>query len=704
MAFVSHAALAHHIETGITIRQLEQLLKPETATTLRNLMHVLNGPEDAPRLQTALESVFKAVQSYEATLSKPSKTFELVKNNLEYLCEDAAAVFERFPISAHLDQPLLRRLTAHAPYALCLTLAALRDADIGAAREATGLEIALGLATAKRFHSGFANQIRRTLTPELLATRKNVFGRPADWPNQYVKMRVKAAKLFEDGGDSDPEGTGDVRLFDIGAGFELSRKMRYAAPRQRQALLDRRHQTFMQLQASASALMMRAISYDQTALLTLVAFSSGLTLRLTKEIPLASRGDENDWMMVLDVDAGTIKTNLDSLFPGAAMPLGYDKCFRSANRIAVKPLPARLATILKELFAHNSWARTLAELLPEASTSGRQLTLPDNTSVLAPSAKRFLISAAPLAVQLGIDRLAAALLTNDFSVVPSSKLYYCRVRRTEIWEASAALFEALGWGAPAPLQTGLPVGSCIVPRREAISAWWCWMAEEISALTPGRHCGLTRLLTFHNAYARLCASFSVLCLAAREAGELRFTTHNLRAEARFSSFVDKHVGIFPGEVRVPINELLRRQLKFWMAHCQALQRRLKRMSDSPAKDLMRMLDGYLSGVSRALYFEIDVIRCRPIPLGSATLVRWWPEALRFTSDFGRHFWEVELRDAKVRSSRIDVLLRHITLGVEAHCSTNADRLKDIAAEICFTQERLLEALGVQPVPELNSKI
>lgn len=704
MAIASHAALEHHIETGITIRQLEQLLKPEIATTLRNLMHVLNGPEDAPRLQTALESVFKAVQSYEATLSKPSKTFELVKNNLERLCEDAAAVFERFPISAQLDQPLRRRLTAHAPYALCLTLAALRDEDIGAAREATGLEIALGLATAKRFHSGFATQIRRTLTPELLATKKNVFGRPADWPHQYVKMRVKAAKLFEDGGDSDPEGTGDVRLFDIGAGFELSRKMRYAPPRQRQALLDRRHQTFMQLKASASALMMRARSYDQTALLTLVAFSSGLTLCQAKKIPLAGRGDENDWLMVLDVDAGTIKTNLDPLFPGAAMPHGRDKCFRSANRIAVKPLPAWLATILKELFAHNSRVRTLAELLPEASTSGRKLTLPDNTSALAPSAKRFLISAAPLAVQLGIDRLAAALLTNDFSVVPSSKLYYCRVRRTEIWEATAVLFHALGWGAPAPLQPGLPVGSRIVPRREAISAWWCWMVDEVSALAPGRHCGLTRLLAFHNAYARLCASLSVLCLAAREAGELRFTTHNLRAEARFASFVDKHVGVFPGEVRVPINELLRAQLRLWMSHCQALQRRLKRTGDSRFNELMRMLDGHLSGASHPLFFEIDVTSYRFIALGSAALVNWWPETLRFTSDLGRHFWEVELRDAKVRSSRIDVLLRHITLGVEAHCSTNADRLKDIAAEICSIQEHLLEALGVQPVPGLNSKI
>ncbi len=703
MAFITLAATEHPIQTGITIGRLEQLLKPETAVTLRCLLHLLNAPEDAPRLLIVLDTVCHAVLRYETTLAIPSKTFKLVRDSLNLLYEDAAAVFAQFPVSAELDQPLMRRLTAHSPYALCLTLGAFRDEEIGVAREATGLEVAMGLATAKRFRSGFATQIRRTLAPELLTTTKNAFCRPADWTNQYVKMRVKAAKLFEDGGDPDPEGTEDVRLFDIGARYELSRKMRYAPPRQRQALLNRRHQTFSQIKASALALMTRAKSIDHTALLTLVAFLSGLTLGRTKDIPLAGRRGESDWQMVLDVDTGAIKTNLDPLFPGAAMPYGHDKCFRSASRIAVKPLPAFLSAILKEFNARKSKARTLAELLPEASTSGCQLTLTDNTSALAPSVKRFLTSAAPFAVQLGIDRLTAALLANDYSVVPSSKLYYCRLRRNEIWEASAVLFDALGWGEPVPFQPGLPVGSRIVPKREALREWWCWMAEEINALAPGRRCGLTRLLTYHNAYARLCASLSVLCLAAREAGVLRFTTHNLRAEARFAIFVDKHVGIFPGEVRVPINELLRAQLRLWMAHCQALRRRLEKFEEARPKNLMRVLDGYLSGTCHALYFEVDMTECRPIPLGSTALVRWWPEELRFSSDFGRHFWEVELRDAQVRSTRIDVLLRHITLGVEAHCSTNSDQLTAVAAEICSVQERLLAVLGVQPVPGLISK-
>lgn len=57
----------------------------------------------------------------------------------------------------------------------------------------------------------------------------------------------------------------------------------------------------------------------------------------------------------------------------------------------------------------------------------------------------------------------------------------------------------------------------------------------------------------------------------------------------------------------------------------------------------------------------------------------------------------------VRSSRIDVLMRHITLGVEAHCSTNEDKLADVAEEITFWQERLFESLGIKSVPGIVAK-
>lgn len=685
---------------GLTVHQLKPLLNPHSAATLDYLLHALIAPDDSPRLPVVIQSARDSVANYGATLKQPSAAFRLVKESIDKLHDDISMITGTVPERDELERPLIRRLAPHAPYALCLTLAALPDDDIVVAREAVGVDIALALATAHCCHEGFATAIRRTLTPELFNNRNDASKRTPDWQKTYVKTRVRAATLFEVGGAPDPQTTEYARLFDLGAFHEISRKMRFSPPRQRQAILDRRHQTNWQIKASAAALMARAMLYDHTALLTLIAFCAGLSLRLSKEMTLAGHAEDATWFMVLDLQAGAIKTNLDPIFPNAAqLPPGAE-CFRPANKIAVKPLPLFLWKLLKELHAAHPEAETLAQLLANAATSGRQLTLAAGESTMTPTTKRFLIAAAPLSVILGIDRLSAAILANDFSVVPSSKGYYCLASRAELWAASEVLFDALGWGAPSPLIQGLPVGSRIVPTRQAISAWWLWMVNVVSALAPGRRCSLKSLIAFHNSYARLCASLAVLCLAAREVRELKFTTHNLHPEAEYSNFLDKRVGIFPGELKVPINKLLRMQIRLWHAHCDALRRRLDNFPSAGSRRLMDMLDRFLAGECYPLFFKIKDGCKGTTPLGSGDLINWWPEEYSFSGDFGRHFFEVELRDAKVRSSRIDLLLRHLTQGTEAHCSTYGDRLADIAAEINHVQESLLGSLGIKPASGL----
>ena len=689
--------------TVISLHQLESQLEAESACTLLQLLHVLNAPADIPCIKAVIESVCEVVSSYGLTLAKPSPTFHLVQRSLEALKDDIRTKFPGVSYGRDLEQPLLRRLAAHAPYALCLTLAALKNKDIVNARAAAGVEIASCLATAQRFRAGFAKDIRRTLTPELFGLAPKV-GAATNWSATYVKTRAKAARFFEADESPDPQGGNPVRLFDITAGYELARKARYSPPRQRQAILDRRHQTIGQLKASAAILMEQGEQHDYTALLTMIAFCTGLSLRLTQSLPIASCLGSDNWLMRLDIDSGVIMTNLEPLFPKAAIPMAEATCFRIANRIAVKPLPTFLSSRLKALHAIHPEAEVLAELLPGTSISGRQLTLMAGASALAPTTKRFLTAAAPLAVMLGVDRLSAALVANDFSVVPGSKMYYCHVRREEIWAASIVLFDCLGWGAPVPIVGGLPLGSRIVPTRAALKAWYHWMVADVASHTPGRHCLSGRLIAYHNSFARLCASLSVLCLATREVRELRFNTHNLCPEAAFASLFDKQVGIYPGEMKVPVNEVLRNQLRLWMAHCKALRRRLMSLQDPATDELMSMLDSFLCGERCALFFLVDSDGYQTVPLSSAALRDWWPWEFSFTGDFGRHLWECELRDAGVRSSRIDVLMRHITLGVEAHCSTNGDKLADVAEELTAAQEQLFESLGIKPVPGLVAKI
>lgn len=681
--------------------QPDLCLDPEARQTLTYLLDVLHAPTDRPHLLRVVTAAKDAINHYAQTLASPSATLTLIQAKVGELAAQLEAPRGNNNRQSELEFSLYRRLLQYPGYALCLSLYQTQSPDIDLASCATGLAIAYAIATGKRVEARYANAIRRTLIPAQFGSPSGAQVDHTQWHKIYQKKRIEASKLLEAGTSPDPGGMSSERLFDLAARYELQRKTRYSPPRQRQAILDRRHQPKAQLLRSAASLLTLASDGDHSALLLMIAFCAGISLRSTRDMPLADQVDDDDWLMVLDVDAGLIKTNLAHLTPNAARPPRDTTCFRTANKIIVKPLPSSVATLLKTQRLTHPEAATVGVLLPESSIASRQLTLPYCESALAPSAARFLAAAGPFAVNNGIDRLTAATLVNDYALVPASKLYYCRVRREEIWDASKHLYAALGWGNAVPLVPGLPVGSCIVPTREALAAWYAWMANTIQTLNPGRHTSLARLFEHHNAYARVCASLAVLCLAGREVQEFRFTTDNLSPDVDYCSFNDKWVGICPGNLDVPINALLREQLRYWYAHCRALHRRLTKRSTPAAETLRETLARFLAGDTLPLFFEIDG-RNRFRPLGSKALSSWWPESLRFSTDFGRHFWEVELRDAGLSSSRIDLLMRHVTHGVESHCSTHDDAMADIRIAIVTAQESVLTQLGMRAIPGLST--
>ena len=693
---------ANHHPLFTSADDLQRCLEPTASQIFRQLSDVLLCPPDIPRLPIVLTMICKSISAYGATLHAPNGLFRHIHSVLEDL---STVVIEKLgwtTNSQELAQPLLRRLLPHAPYAVFLSAGMLPNDQAARYWVALGAEVASCLATGKTFSRSFANELRREITPQLFGTTSPA-QTPASWEKSAAKKQRLAAKLFEANDCPDPSDSSPLGLFDLKAGFELSRKLRYSAPRQRQALLDRHHQSKWQFQASASLLLARAETGDQTALLTLVAFLTGLSLATTHEMPTCTALANDESVMALNLDDGTILTNVGRLTPSSAKPSPNATLFREASWIAVKPMPMVVVTLLRRLATQRQDASTLADLLPEASTSGRQLTLSDDHSALKATAARFLASAGPMTVGLGIDRLSAALLTNDFAVVPGSKLYYALARRDSIWEAANRLFYSLGWGPAAPFVPGLPVGSHIVPQREAITGWLTWMAEDIKRRATGRHCGIERLLMHHNAYARLCASITVWLVAAREAKEFHFTTCNLEPSATFASLLDKWVGAFPGELWVPLCPQLRTQLTLWLTHCNAFKRRMAKQGLPPENSLMAMLERFSVGEPVPLFFEVDIETYRPRPLGSADLTRWWPESHRFSPDFGRHFWETELREADVRSSRIDILMRHITQAVEGHCSTHSDVLVKVANDITAAQSELLRQVGFNPIQGLTSR-
>jgi hypothetical protein len=152
-----------------------------------------------------------------------------------------------------------------------------------------------------------------------------------------------------------------------------------------------------------------------------------------------------------------------------------------------------------------------------------------------------------------------------------------------------------------------------------------------------------------------------------------------------------------------MSPMLRTQIRLWLAHCSAFERRLGKIGLPPNHRLMTMLRGFNGGDELPMFFAVPGPDLAPVPLGSADLAQWWPAPYRFSTDLGRHFLETELRASGVSSSRIDLVLRHLTAGVEAHCSTHGDSLRQAAAEICSAQDRLLGELGFSPIVGLRSR-
>lgn len=681
---------------------LEHYLKPASTRTLHQLTDILFIPQDIPRLPIVLEAVCRAIEAFGTTLTRPNGMFHLVHSVVNDLRADVKNTLNWTTSSDELSHPLLRRLLPHAPYAVFLSAGMLPNDQASRYWTGLGAEIASCLATGKAFSRNFANDLRREITPRLFGNSSST-PTSAPWEKSAAKKLRLAAKLFESDGSTDPSDKSSLQLFDLKAGYELSRKLRYSPPRQRQALLDRHHQSEWQFQASATQILARAEAGDHTSLLTLIAFLTGISLATTRDLPICTVLDSNESIMGLNLDDGTIMTNIGRLTPSSAKPTENAQAFRDATWIMVKPMPVVVVELLRRLAEERPDASTLADLLPQASTSGRQLTLDDDHAALKATTARFLASAGSVAVGLGIDRLYAALLTNDFAIIPGSKLYYALSRREPVWEAANRLFSHLGWGPAVPFVPGLPIGSHIVPQRQAITDWLMWMAEEVKHKTPGRHSSIAQLVAHHNAFARFCASVTVWLLAAREVKEFPFTTYTLDPSASFACLIDKWVGAFPGELWMPLCAPLRAQLALWLTHCQAFDRRLKKQGLPPEHPLMSMLERFNGGKSVPMFFSVDIGTYRPHPLGSADLTRWWPESHRFSPDFGRHFWETELREADVSSSRIDLLMRHITQSVEGHCSTHGDTLSQAASDITTAQTELLKQLGFCPISGLTSR-
>ncbi len=671
------------------ISRLLHELTSESQLTLRKLASVLTTPVDAPALLTVLATATHAVDAYGKTLNTPTEAFRQIALMLEALKDECC----RNPqlCAAVADDPLRRRLLKNSTWALLIEMSKAPTPE--SLLVATGVELAYCLATSKNFPNAYATNLRRALGPALDFLRPvddTQEGEPA-WLPRFRKVSRDARKLFEAG--PLPPDDGRQASFNEAAINTLRGASLLPGVRHRQGILDHSHLSPAMLLASAEALRNAAVDGCDDSALAILAFLSGLPLRTTARIPLAGSSDE--WVMELDIEAGVLRTDLDQVFTKSARPREAS-AHRPATRVIAKPMPLFLADALMVRSNESPDAKCVADLLPRATCDGSRLALAGEKFGIAPSIARFIHSAAGAAINHGIDRLAAAVVTNDFGVIPSSKLYYCHIDRHEIWDVTGALYDSLGWGLPTPYVEGMAFGSRVAPTRKAIREWHLWLRDDLTRLKPGKNCQIKSLLAFHNRFAELCAAITVFCLASRGTARIRLTADALTENVTTIQLFDKRVGHLPRPLPVPVNALVALQAGLWRAHCRALDKRLENKGISADSLLRRRLKAIVNLESVEMFFQIDdELRLRAISCHQ--LVRSWPTEFAFDSDFGRHFWESELRFAGIRSNVIDLLLRHQVAGIEGHRSTADRSLAACFAEIVAAQEKVLTELGIKPL-------
>lgn len=505
-------------------------------------------------------------------------------------------------------------------------------------------------------------------------------------------IRVSPVVPCSEDAAAQPVGTDSRTLADL-----LRAKLFYARERACQALPDHRALPTETLRRTARWLAETLDAGCQAALSHMLSLAIGLPETFCKSIPLANSGAE-EWEICLDVERGVTLVDLDVLAPNRALPSpeSASDALHQAVGILVRPLPKLVADKLRTRLQLMPAAKTLGELLGSSSP----IELPGAHEPIATTIPRLLNTLASGAIESGIDRYAAAMVTLDPRIVPTGKFYYAGISRGEIWAASGRLYASFGWGAPVPLVDGLDIGSAVCPQLVTVSSWFFWMLDCVELSAPGRRYTLDSLVVHHAEYTRAAASISSLLLAARASQRIRINADEVGRS--YMSFFDKNVGEHPGAHAMPAKSLLSNQLEFYARHCCALQARLLNLGVDRSSPVVRQLQKIEARKTVPLFFDFASSGCIQA-IGTHQLSDWWPQEFGLVSNWPRHFWQRELRAAGVPSSAIDYWVRHILSGCDAQTSVSQHCARTMASLLLPAITKTLAAIGVEPIQGLGRK-
>lgn len=466
-----------------------------------------------------------------------------------------------------------KTLTSHPQWRL-LSTAGNPELDGTAFQFGAGVELALALVNAREMAKGWTMAFGSDLS-ELLKTPADLQAALFDsenplrtaWSKRLKDNLADFARTF----DNAPSPPARPRSFTERVQENWRSKAAFATYAARASVLDERCLSASQFH---KAMQQRFGSVDeQNEYLAAIFFTGfcGLSPNLIGEIPISHQICEESICEIEFSDTGvTLVRDYECLARDAAKPLHIDGI--PASTVLRTPLPKNIAAYLRRQLGNYPDARHLKALLPQFASLNSRDAVYGTVDEPIPSWARLRPTLGRILRQQGMDSLQVALLTADFCHTAKSKVYYCTLRQHEVNAAAAQAYRILGFDVPTETPTtSAAFGSKVTPTVQLIRAADEFLMRKAEKLRPGRNCSRTKLLCFHNAYAHVVAYRLMVLFALRETAEIPLP---VTGDGPISYLTEKSSAGREGGMAAIVTELIADQIKFYVAHCQAFNRRL----------------------------------------------------------------------------------------------------------------------------------
>lgn len=466
---------------------------------------------------------------------------------------------------------------------------------------------------------------------------------------------------------------------------------------QRQAAGGTFELTDSEVLAASRQLKENADSGCLLSLQIITCYCLGLPWDVALDVPFSNyvRGD---WVAQIDVFAGVSKIDLEPCFPSMAQ--GHEGHIH-ASPVLVRPFPQFSAKLLHSVISKNLNACCLRKLndidikstapIPGMISRGRKMTI-----------AKFIGSRGTQAMGCGLDRSTAAYVAADFTKIGKSKNYYSTFSATEIWNGSASVYEALGWGNPVPMESNfmLGMGSRATPTEATVVAIDKSLQDNLSACRAGKKYTQVSIDAHTNAFSLLCAHRIAFFSLGRAAKKYGFYAGDFVNTRSFQILVDKRVGPHQGKTPLPIPTCTMEQVKLWLAHLEIYDSRLCRLGVQSSSNVRTHIRRILDGEDVSLFFRVGE-RGNVIDIGSSEISALLPNHLRIKFDFARHYLQNKLRQLNVPQNWIDAAARHHVDGTSVSYATANIRQIQWLSEVASQIDLIALSLGFLPVAGLG---